>query len=161
MVQQYWLHSYFAFKTYNNIWRKGELMILKKDSFYIRPTVVTLGLFVNDTARFPLEGYALHDVLMVPGKGLLIDYKKGKFQIIRSAGNVSFYWLKSGWILRAGAIGYTALTVINGLLNGDLGFSGNRLPVAAAVYASGFALKRLYKPVKKIGKAYKIKVKEF
>lgn len=161
VIQQYWLHSYFAFQTHNNIWRKGELMKLKKDSFFIRPTVVRMGMFVNDTARFPIEGYAFSDVLHLPIKGLLIDYKDGKFQVIRSAGNISFYWLKSGWILRAGAIGFTALTIINGAINGDLSFSGNWVPIAAAVYASGFALKRLYKPVFKINDKYELKVMEF
>jgi hypothetical protein len=160
-VKQYWLHSYFAFRTHNNVWRKGELMILRKDSFYIRPTVVTMGLFINDTARFPLEGYALSDVLMLPIKGLLIDYKDGKFQIIRSAGNISFYWLKSGLIFRIGAIGFTALTIINGAINGDLSFSGNWIPIATAVYATGFALKRVYKPIFPVNKRYELKVMEF
>ncbi len=132
-------------------------MIIRNDSFYIRPTVVTMGLYVNDTVRFPMEGYALSDVLKLPVKGLLIDYKDGKFQVIRSAGTISFYWLKSGLILRIGAIGFAALTVVNGLINGDVSF-GAWVPVAAAVYASGFALKRIYKPVFKVGKRYELKM---
>jgi hypothetical protein len=159
-VQQYWLHSYFAFQTHNNIWRKGELVIIRNDSFYIRPTVVTIGLYVNDTVRFPMEGYALNDVLKLPIKGLLIDYKDGKFQVIRSAGNISLYWLKSGLILRIGAIGFTALTVINGLINGDLSF-GSWVPVASVVYASGFALKRIYKPVFEVKNKYRLQVMHF
>lgn len=160
-IQQYWLHSYFAFQTHNNIWRKGELMSLTKDSFYIRPTVVRIGLFVNDTVRFPIEGYALTDVLRLPIKGLLIDYKDGKFQVIRSAGNISFYWLKSGLVLRIGAIGFTVLTIINGTINGDLSLAGTWLPVAGAVHASGFALKRLYKPVFSVQGKYELKIVGF
>lgn len=135
-------------------------MIIRNDSFYIRPTVVTMGLYVNDTVRFPMEGYALSDVLKLPIKGLLIDYKDGKFQVIRSAGTISFYWLKSGLILRIGAIGFAALTVANGLINGDVSF-GAWVPVAAAVYASGFALKRIYKPVFKVGGNCEIKAMQF
>lgn len=160
-IQQYWLHSYFAFQTHNNIWRKGELMSLTKDSFYIRPTVIRIGLFVNDTVRFPIEGYALTDILRLPIKGLLIDYKDGKFQVIRSAGNISFYWLKSGLILRIGAIGFTALTIINGVINGDLSLAGAWLPPAAFVYASGFVLKRIYKPVFSVKRKYQVKVVAF
>jgi hypothetical protein len=159
MIQQYWLHSYFAFQTHNNIWRKGELTKLKQDSFFIRPTVVKIGMFQNDTLRYPIEGYALSDVLHLPIKGLLIDYKDGKFQVIRSAGNISFYWLKSGWILRAGAIGFTALTLINGGLGGSVG--GNWWIVATSVYATGFVMKRLYKPVFKVDDKYELKVMEF
>lgn len=133
-------------------------MILKKDSFYIRPTVVKIGMFINDTLRYPLEGYALSDVLKIPIKGLLIDYKDGKFQVIRSAGNISFYWLKSGLIFRIGALGYVALTIINGIVTGDLSFQGAWLPIAAGVYAGGFALKRIYKPVIPVQKKYHVKV---
>jgi hypothetical protein len=158
-IQQYWLHSYFAFQTHNNIWRKGELMQLKTDSFFIRPTVIKIGMFQNDTLRYPIEGYALSDVLHLPIKGLLIDYKDGKFQVIRSAGNISFYWLKSGWILRAGAIGFTALTLINGISGGSVG--GNWWIIAAGTYATGFVMKRLYKPVFKVGDKYELKVMEF
>jgi hypothetical protein len=160
-IQKYWLHSFFAFQTHNNIWRRGELMILKKDSFYIRPRVVTIGMFVNDTAYFPLEGYAMSDVLHLPIKGLLIDYKDGKFQVIRNAGNMNLYWLKSGFIFRAGALGYTALTVINGLLVGSLSLGGAWLPVAAGVYLGGYALKRIYKPIIPVGKQYKLSVLTF
>lgn len=157
--QQYWLHSYFAFQTHNNIWRKGELMSLKEDSFFIRPTVVKMGMFQNDTLRFPIEGYALTDILHLPIKGLLIDYRDGKFQVIRSAGNISFYWLKSGLILRIGAIGYTALTIINGALSNTLSFNGICLPVVAAVYITGIVLKRWYKPVIELGRrGYTVKV---
>lgn len=158
-VQQYWLHSYFAFQTHNNVWRKGELIQLKADSFFIRPTVVKIGMFQNDTLRYPPEGYALSDVLHMPIKGLLIDYKDGKFQVIRSAGNISLYWLKSGLILRMGAIGFTTLTLVNGLMGGSI--AGNWWIAATAVYATGFALKRIYKPVFSVKGKYELKVIEY
>jgi hypothetical protein len=159
--KHYWLHSSFSFRTHNKVWRKGELVKIKTDSFTIIPTVVRMGMFLKDTLRFPAETYAVTDVFVLPKKGLLIDYRGGKFQIIRSAGTMNFYWLKSGLIFRLGAAGYVALTVINGLINSNLAFEGNGFLIAGGVFLGGVILKKAYKPVYYMGKKYTLEVNTY
>ncbi len=90
----------------------------------------------------------------MPKKRYLIDYKNGHFQISTSAGHVHWYWVKSGWIFRAGAIGYAALNVVNGLINNNFSFAGSKLGIAAGVFLFGVLLQQLYKPTLTVEKKY-------
>ena len=84
----------------------------------------------------------------MPNKGILVDYIDGRFQISRSGGHVHWYWIKSGLLFRLAGAGYAALNIANGNAMG--------VAVGAAVLLGGFIMGKLYKPVLKIGKKYRV-----
>src|SRR6266498_1764569 len=92
----------------------------------------------------------------MPKKGVLIDYKKGEFQIITSAGHQHWYWIKSGWIFRVASAGYAGLNIANGLVKNDFSFSENQteLGIAAAVFLGGVLLHEAYKLTLRLGRQY-------
>jgi hypothetical protein len=162
VLERYWQGSTFAFQQSNRLWRKGEITRIQNDSFYIRPMVVTYHLMGSDTAYFNIEGYSLSDVFAIPKKGVLISYKNGSFQISTAGGHLHWYWIKSGWLFRTGALGYAGVHTANGLIQNNFSFSKSKteLGVAAGVFATGVLLKKLYKPVIKIGRKNKMEILE-
>ena len=70
------------------------------------------------------------------------------------------YWLKSGWILRVGALGYAVLNIINSASHNELSIKNNALPlsIAAAVLATGVILNKTYKPKYIVGRRYRLQV---
>ncbi|MFM7491590.1 MAG: hypothetical protein ACKO20_03755 [Actinomycetota bacterium] len=147
----------------NKNWRKGDVKRITKDSFYIKPYYVIYRLMGTDTIRLNTEGYSIKDVYAFPNSGILIDYKNGHYQVSGAGGHVHFYWMQSGWLLRAGAFGYAALNLLNGgILNGKYSFSQNKtaLIASAATWLFGEILKKNYKPYIKVGKRYKVNILE-
>lgn len=157
-IQRFWKGSFIAFQLENKEWQKGEIIKIQKDSFYIQPMVIQYNLFGADTLRYDVIGYSLSDVYALPKKGVLIDYKDGQFQIIRSAGHVHWYWIKSGWVFRVGAVGYSGLHVANGIIKNDFSFSKSKkqLSTAGGVFLGGFLLKLLYKPTLRLRTKYRM-----
>jgi hypothetical protein len=155
-VQKFWKGSSIAFQLENKEWQKGEITQIQNDSFYIRPIIIRFGLLGSDTLRYNVIGFSFSDVYSLPKKGFLVDYKNGYFQIITSAGHQHFYWIKSGWIFRAGAIGYAGLHVTNGLLKNDFSISESKTPLATAagIFLGGFLLKVMYRPTLRLGRKY-------
>lgn len=144
------LHRYYpgesiAFQLKNAEWRKGIIRRITSDSFFIRAEIVRYHTLGSDTVHFPETGYALTDVARMPKEAYLIDYKNGRFQISGSGGHVHWYWIKSGWLFRAGAAGYTGLYLINSLLKQDFSWRQSRFEWAAAVFAFGYILKKTYR----------------
>jgi hypothetical protein len=112
----------------------------------------------TDTVHYGILRFSVSDIYAMPKKGILVDYKNGQYQISRSGGHVKWYWIKSGWVFRVGAIGYATLHITNGLIQNDFSFSESKqeLGIAAGVFLFGVLLKQLYKPTLQIGKKYHI-----
>lgn len=155
-ISTYWKGSTLAFQLQTKQWQKGEITRIANDSFYIRPMVVRYNLMGTDTVHYSVAGYSLKDVFALPNKGILIDYHDGQFQISRSGGHVHWYWVKSGWIFRVGAVGYAGLHVANGLIKDDFSLSRSKtnLIAAAAVFLGGVLLHKNYKPYLPVGRKY-------
>ena len=142
-VQYFWKDSYIAFQLKDGQWIKGIITRIEKDFFYLRIEKISHSLMGPDTVHFSGFQYAISDIYAIPKKGLQIDYMNGRFEVNRGAGHVHWYWIKSGWIFRAGAIGYAVLNVSNGLLKKDLSVSGKGFGIAAGVFSGGVVLSNL------------------
>jgi hypothetical protein len=160
ILENYWKGSIIAFQTKDKQWQKGEITQIQNDSFYIRPMIIQYNSFRIDTFYYNIPGFSISDVYAMPKRGVLIDYKNGKFRIIMSAGHQHWYWIKSGWIFRAGAVGYAGLNVANGLIKNDLSFSEQKtqLGIAGAVFLGGVILHRVYKLTLRLGKKYHLQI---
>ena len=157
-ISTFWKDDFIAFQLKDKQWQKGELTRIQNDSFYIRPRIVRYTLMNSDTFYYRILGFSISDVWAMPKKGLLIDYIDGRFQISRSAGHMHWYWIKSGWIFRAGAVGYAALDVTNGLIKENFTFKGSKLAIAAGVFLFGAILKRIYKPTLFLRRKYHLQM---
>jgi hypothetical protein len=95
-------------------------------------------------------------VYAIPKRGVLLDYKDGKFQISGSGGHQHWYWIKSGWLFRVVGAGYAGLIVANSLIDSDLSISDSKtqLGLAAGVFLVGVLLKKIYKLTIRTGKKY-------
>ena len=155
-VQNFWVGSTFAFQGRDKEWQKGEITEIHNDSFFIRPTVVQYNLLTTDTFYYNIAGYSVSDVYAIPKRGVLIDYKDGKFQISGSGGHQHWYWIKSGWLFRVVGAGYAGLIVANSLIDSDLSISDSKtqLGLAAGVFLVGVLLKKIYKLTIRTGKKY-------
>lgn len=159
-VQKFWKGSSIAFQLGNKEWQKGVITQIQNDSFYIRPFIIRYGMFGADTLSYNVVGFSFSDVYSLPKKGVLVDYKNGHYQIITSAGHQHFYWIKSGWIFRAGAIGYAGLHVTNRLLKNDFSISESKtqLATAAGIFFGGFLMKLMYRRTLRLGRKYHMEV---
>ena len=153
---RYWAGKEIAFQTENNVWHKGKITRLTTDSFYIKPIRVLYHLMGTDTITFPIEGYRHTDIATIPKRGILISYKNGGFDIIRSAGHVHFFWIKGGLLFKLGAGMYAGVRLGNTIGN-EFNWKKEKGPLltAAGVYAFGVLLRKLYKPAYVIGKKYR------
>ena len=158
-LETFWNGSTIAFQLKGKEWKKGAITKIQNDSFYIRPMVVTQNIFNPDTVYFNTSGFLISEIYSMPKRGVLVDYKDGKFQIIRSAGHQHWYWIKSGWLFRIGAAGYAGLNILNGLVKNNFSISDskNQLIIAAAVFMGGIILHKVYKVTVLTGKKYQIK----
>jgi hypothetical protein len=157
-IQSYWPGAVIAFQLETGVWVKGEITNIQQDSFFVRPTIVHYNWTGTDTVRYYAIGFPISDIYALPKKGVLVDYKNGEAQISRSGGHLHWYWIKSGWIFRAAALGYSALHVANGVIKNDFSFSQSRqqLAVAAGVFVFGLFLKWSYKPIFRIHGKYRV-----
>jgi hypothetical protein len=160
ILENYWKGSIVAFQTKDKQWQKGEITQIQNDSFYIRPMIIQYNSFRIDTFYYNILRFSISDVYAMPKRGVLIDYKNGKFRIIMSAGHQHWYWIKSGWIFRAGAAGYAGLNVANGLIKNDLSFSEQKtqLGIAAAFFLGGVLLHKVYMLTVRLGKKYHLQI---
>ena len=113
-----------------------------------------------DTLISFVTGFDLKDIYAFPKPGVVVDYDKGKFRINRASSRVQAYWLKSGYILRVGALGYAALNIINSAAHDELSMENNAVPltIAAAVLLTGVILNKTYKPKYIVGKKYRLEL---
>lgn len=148
LLKRYWPGEFISFQPDRWQWRKGMITLIRKDSFFIRPMIVRYGIYNSDTTWLPVEGYATTTFYAFPKPPILIDYIDGRFQVSRTGGHMHWYWIKSGWIFRAGALGYTGLHITNGLIQKDLTWrdSKTKLLSAGGVFLGGWLLKKNWKP---------------
>lgn len=162
-IASYWKGSVIAFQLKNKDWQKGEITDIRNDSFYTRPVVVKYHIIGTDTLHYSVLGYSIADIYAMPKRAILIDFRNGHWEVSPAGGHVHWYWVKSGWIFRVGAVGYTALNVINGAIVGDLSFANYKKQFigAAAFFGFGVILHKLWKPYLRTGKKYHIKIINF
>ncbi len=147
--------SRISFQLNNKEWTKGIITKIENDSFYFTKEIVIYHLGAHaDTMHFSGFHYALSEVHALPKRGVQIDYFGDHFAITGSGGHQHFYWIKSGWIFRAGALGYAGLNIINSIIKKDVLFSSGKLGIAAAVFAGGVILKKVYTLTRPLGKKY-------
>jgi hypothetical protein len=147
--------SYLSFQLKSKEWNKGFITKIENDSFYFTKEVVIYHLASRaDTFHFGGFHYALTDIYALPKRGVQIDHINGHFQITGSGGHQHFYWIKSGWIFRAGGAGYTALNIINGAIKNNYSLTGGKIGIAAGVFATGVILKKAYKLTRRMGRRY-------
>ena len=150
-LQYFWKDSYISFELKDHQWIKGIITKIEGDSFDLKIEKIRYSLMGSDTEHFSGFHYALRDIYAIPKKGVQVDDIGGRFRINMSAGNQHWYWIKSGWIFRAGAIGYTGLYVINGLIENNLSFSGSRPGIVAAIFLVGVLLHQIYRTTYRLG----------
>ena len=157
VISRYWEGSEIAFLASDGEWEKGVIKKIKNDSIYIEPSFVSYYLMGTDTFTLNTVGFSIAGIYAMPKRGMLIDYKNGRFQINRAGGHVHFYWIKSGTLFRYGAAAYVVVSLINGI-NSENKITTEELAISAGVFAFGVLLKCLYKPYHKIGKKYHFKI---
>jgi hypothetical protein len=138
---------YIAFQTKNKEWVTGDITGIRNDSFMVRPRIIQVQLMRTDTFYFPIMALALSDVVLLPKKGVKIDYIGGQSRINTSAGHIHWYWIKSGLLFRAGGAGLALLGLVNGL-------SINLIGIAGGIFILGEVMHRTYKLTMKMGKKY-------
>ncbi|MFN8253494.1 MAG: hypothetical protein U0V75_16610 [Ferruginibacter sp.] len=159
VLRRYFKNDFIAFQIKNKDWKKGEIMLLGKDSFTIRPQYIRFGLMGTDTFHMGTQSYALSDIYAVPKKGYLIDYIDGHFQYSRSGGHVHFYWIKSGLLMRMWGLGYAGVNLINSAIKNSFTLRDGHLAAAAAVFTLGVFLKHNYKPFIRMNSRYYLEIK--
>lgn len=148
--------SLITFQLYGKQWVQGRLTKITKDSIYVSEEIVHYNFGRNDTLHYSGFDFSFSDIYAMPKKGIQVDYMDGIFQINKNAGHIHFYWIKGGWLFRAGAAIYATTDVVNGLIRNDLSFEKEKttLAIAAGVFLFGEILKWTWKPSYRIGKKY-------
>lgn len=159
-IDQFWKGSMIAFQLKNESWMHGEVINIHPDSIFVKPLMIQYSFMHADTLPSFVTGFAIKDIYAFPKPGVMIDYDKGNFRVNRKGSSVKAYWLKSGYILRVGALGYAALNIINSLSKDELSIenNGTELAIAAAVLAAGLVLDKTYKPKYIIRKKYHLEL---
>jgi hypothetical protein len=155
-IKYYYKNSYISFQLKNKDWVKGIITKVQNDSFYFTKEIIRYFFMGADTTHFSGYRYSINDVYALPKRGVQIDYINERFKITSEGGHQHFYWIKSGWVFRAGGAGYAALNIINGPIKKDALFKDGKLGIAAGVFAGGVALKKIYKLTHRLGKRYRL-----
>ena len=157
-IQRFFKNSYITFQLNDREWIHGIITKIENDSFYLTKVVIQVHLMGSDTFYFNGFHYALSDIYTMPKKGVQVHYVNGRYEISRAGGHVHWYWVKSGWIFKAGGAGYALLHVLNGVTKKERNFSGKNLAIAGGVFSVGVLLRYLYKPVLRTGRNYRLAV---
>lgn len=104
-ISNFWAGSMIAFQQKNEAWQYGKVISIKKDSIFIKPLMIQYSFMRADTLVSFVTGFSLTDIYAFPKPGVVVDYDKGSFRVNRASSRVQAYWLKSGYILRVGALG--------------------------------------------------------
>ncbi len=160
VINSYWNSSMIAFQLKDKSWEYGEVTDIKKDSIFIKPLMIQYSFLHADTLSSFVTGFALKDIYAFPKSNVRVDYNNGIFRIDKAGSRVQAYWLKSGWILRVGALGYAALNIINSISDNDFSLKNNgaSLSIAAAVLTLGIILNKTYKPKFIVGRRYHLEL---
>jgi len=151
-IQYFREGSYISFQLHNKEWIKGVITHIANDSFALKLEEIRNNFFgPPDTFHYSGYKYAVSDVYAFPKKGVQIEKIDGRYQVDMGGGHQHFYWVKSGWLFRAGALGYAGLYVVNSVIENDFSGSGSALAITAGAFAVGVLLKHTYKLTHKIG----------
>jgi hypothetical protein len=153
-IQYFWKDSYIAFQLKDLRWVKGIITNIGKDSFDLKIEIIRYSLMGSDTVHYGGYHYAISEIYAMPKKGVQVDYIQNRFQINKSGGHQHWYWIKSGWIFRVGAIGYAVLNVANGIIKNDFSTTGSKLGIAAGVFLVGVLLHGIYTTTFRLGNKY-------
>lgn len=155
-ISTYAKGSYISFMTADHQWMKGIITYIANDSIYLKEEVVQLNMMGNDTFHYSGLRYSVKDIYAFPKKGVFIDRYNGQYKITTAGGHVHWFWIKSGWIFRTGAIGYASLNIANGIINHNLSFADYKteFAIAGGTFLFGVLLHKLYKPWLPVGKRY-------
>ncbi|TCZ70619.1 hypothetical protein [Flaviaesturariibacter aridisoli] len=155
-VARYWEGGTIAFQLNDGSWQKGELIALRNDSVFIKAHIVRYYQIGNDTLYLPVQGYAQNTITAFPRRGVEVDFRHGEFGI-SNGGNLI------GKLMRIGAVGYTALSLANGLREGTYSLSGQgtELAIAGGVFAAGYAIDKWQRYTYRIGRKYHIDIIRF
>ena len=159
VIHHYFKGSYITFQSQGGQWMHGLISSINDSSFDFTKEVIKVSLMRSDTFYFSGYHYLLSDIRAVPRKGVQVHYvNDDHYEIDRSNGHLHWYWIKNGWLLQIGALGYAALHVLNSVIKNDHAVSGKNLAIAAGIFSAGEILHLAYKPVIKLGKKYELKV---
>lgn len=159
-IDNFWPGAMMAFQLKNTAWVYGKVVDIKKDTVFVKPLMIQYSFLHADTLPSYVTPFLIKDIYAFPKPGVVVDYDKGKFRINRKSSHVQALWLKNGYILRIGALGYAALNIINSVSKNDFSIHNNglELGIAAAILAAGIVLDKTYKPKYIIGKRYKLEL---
>jgi hypothetical protein len=157
-VKTYFVGEYIAFMDHSKQWHYGILNKMNADSFYIKPYALRPVVF--DTISYPIEEYAVKNILAMPKPGVVINdiLEPGNGQVRTNAGHVKFYWLKAGAIFRIAGLGLAGLDFANSFVLNYQSFSWAEMGYSAALFVFGELLKFTYKPYVKLGRKYMLKM---
>ncbi|RYY67578.1 MAG: hypothetical protein EOO12_00655 [Chitinophagaceae bacterium] len=155
-LARYWEGGSIAFQLTDGSWQKGELIAMRNDSIFVKAHIVRYYQIGNDTLFLPVQGYAQNTIAAFPRRGVDVDFRHGEFGI-SNRGNLI------GKLMRIGAVGYTALSLANGLREGTYSLSGHgtELAIAGGVFAAGYAIDKLQRYTYRIGGKYHIDIIRF
>lgn len=153
-ISYFFKDSYISFQLKDGSWMTGVIARIVKDSVYLKKEIIHNSLLGADTLHYAGYGYALSDIAAMPRRGLAFHEVNGQSQINKGAGHMHFYWVKSGWIFRAGAAGFMSLNLLNRLIDNKPAFNPTAFSTAALIFTGGFILKKAYKVTLPIGKKY-------
>jgi len=155
-ISTYAKGSYISFMTPDRQWMKGIITYIANDSIYLKEEVVQMNMMGNDTFHYSGLRYSVKDIYALPKEGVFIDRYNGRYKITTEGGHVHWYWVKSGWLFRTGAIGYASLNIANGIINHNLSFADYKteFAIASGTFLFGVLLHKLYKPWLPVGKRY-------
>lgn len=157
-IQTFWKGSIMSFRLQDKEWRYGKVTLIQPDSVFIRPFIVQYTMMGTDTMWYNTDGYAIKNIMELPKKGVLIHYANGHYEVNRAAGHVHWYWIKSGYIFRLGAISYAFVNLFNSTRTHNYSTTAANLGIAAAAYTGGWILKKTYKYYRVVNKKYHLEV---
>ena len=151
--KRFWQDGLFAFQLKDGRLLNGTIIKISKDSFDLKPYAINYNFMWADTLHLNTQHIAIKDIKAIPVRGLNIDYHNGSYRVSRGDGHMHFYWIKSGWLLRAGALGYVGLKLANSAINKlSLKDQSTDIAIAAAVYGAGYFMKKKYNVFTRLNK---------
>jgi hypothetical protein len=134
-----------TFQLTNGDWLTGDIVSIHNDSFYFRQEIIHYYMMGTDTVHIGGYHFSLKDIRAFPKPGIRFRYAGNHLEVNGNAGHVHWYWIKGGFLFRAGALGYAGLHTVNGLIDKDLAFTTAQALIPAGLFLGGVLLKKKWK----------------
>ena len=144
------------FQHKNGDWFTGDITSIANDSFVFRQEIIYYYMMGTDTVHLGGMHFSIHDIKAFPKPGIRFHYVNNTLEVNRGAGHVHWYWVKSGWLFRTGALGYVGLRTANGLIDHDLSFNTAQAVIPAGLFLAGVLMHRKWKFYLPVDKKYHI-----